>query len=356
MLAPDDLTPAEDALKTFYAEVRAADQLATVGGSLRFSAGFQDEPWVVMLDSRVRRLQTDAADWYAKKPVVTPLVLGSFSRYRNAFAAVSQALAAHVSPSEAVFLLDRLWVQATACEADVQKAREGFQDWASLVLSNLDGVNDSLQDAWRELGASEQRVVALSQQITAVQMEIGQLEGVVSLDSLSSKAVSNLVSVFSNVVSMVYKVTISGLSMPYLTAVQAFFTLGKLFVTIFANASAVHKKLAELERYGLDLRAAQRGLAQAKAAIASLYELKSLLRKQQASLASLEGFWQSEARNLHTVRDRFALMPVIPPDDPELTQLPIARAVWGTLEGEARGLLNGLTQGVHGGTEIVIAT
>lgn len=356
MLAPDDLAPVEAALRTFYAEARAADQLATVGGSLRFSAGFQDEPWVAVLDSRVQRLQKDAADWYAQKPVVTPLVLGSFSRYQIAFAAISQTLATRVTPSEAVFLLDKLLAQATACKEDARTARDEFQDWVDLVLTNLDGVDASLQDAWRALGLSGQRVVALSQQITAVQMEIGQLEGVVSLNSLSSKAVSSLVSVFANVASMVYKVAISGLSMPYLTAVQAFFTLGKLFVTIFTNASAVRKKLAELERYGLDLQAAQRGLVQAKAAITSLYDLKSLLREQQASLADLEGFWQNEARDLHTVRDKFALMPVIPPDDPELTQLPIARAVWGTLEGEAEGLLRNLTQGVHTGAEIVIAT
>jgi len=54
-----------------------------------------------MLDSRVRRLQKDAADWYTKKPIVTPLVLDSFSRYRSTFAAASQALAAHISPAEA---------------------------------------------------------------------------------------------------------------------------------------------------------------------------------------------------------------------------------------------------------------
>ncbi len=356
MLAPDDLAPVEDALKTFYAEVRAADQLAMVGGSLRFSAGFQDEPWVAMLQSRVQLLQKDAADWHTQKPVVTPLILGSFSRYQNAFAAASQALSAHVTPSEAVFILDRLWALAKDCQADAQTAQGAFQSWVGLVLTNLDGVNASLQEAWTALGASERRVVALSQQITAVQMEINQLEGVVALDSLSSAAVSSLAGVFANVASIIYKVAFSGLAMPYLTVAQAFFTLGKLFVTIFTNASAVHKKLAELERYGLDLRAAQQGLAQAKAALTSLYELKGLLLKQQASLASLEGFWQNEERNIRTVRDKFALMPAIPPDDPELSQLPIAQAVWGTLEGEADGLLNNLTQGVYLGTDIVIAT
>ncbi|MBD5117582.1 MAG: hypothetical protein HDT37_00400 [Clostridiales bacterium] len=354
MLAPDDLDAVTGTLRSVYAEMRHADRLVTTGGSFRVYDIGEKTTWVTSLRTRVALLAKDAEAWLDDKPAVASLPLSGFISYRNAFSAAAATLQGDTSKDTKVQALDRLGVAARDCMQDAQKARFQFERWTSGALTHLDDMDESIKDAWANLGRTEKKIVELSERIVAVQDGLNALTGVVAPDQLSSQTISDLAKILSNSASMVYSVAIAGLPVPYLSVLSTFFTVGKLFYTIFATDAKIHKQLKELEGCRLDLDEAQLALAQTKAALSSLYNLKQLLSGQRSSLVEIETFWQEELRNITTVRDKFVLAPYISPDDPELRQLPVAQAVWDALKGNAQGLLSNLVQGTHGKTVISI--
>lgn len=356
MLAPDDLDAVTGALKSVYAQMRHADQLVAMGGGFRVYDIGEKPTWVASLQTRVELLAKDAETWLDAKLMVASLPLFGFVRYRNAFSSTSAALRGDTSKEVKVRALDRLGIVAQGCIEDARESRFQFEHWVSGSLTHLDAVNESIKDAWANLGSAEKRVVELSERIVAVQDGLNALTGVVAPDRLSSQTISDLTKILSNSASLVYSVALAGLPVPFLSVVTTFLTLGKLFYTIFATDEKIHKQLKELETYRLDLDEAQLALAQTKAVLSSLYDLKQLLSGQRSSLIEIETFWQGELRNITTVRDRFALAPYISPDDPELRQLPVAHAVWDELKDSAQGLLSNLGKGTDGKTVISITT
>lgn len=356
MLAPDNLDAVTGTLKSVYAQMRHADRLVALGGGFRVYDIGEKATWVASLRTRVAMLAKDAETWMDDKPAVASLPLSAFQTYRNAFSAAVTALQGDHSKEVKVQTLERLYATAQSCRDDTRKARFQFERWVSGALTHLDDMDESIKDAWGNLGSAEKRVVELSARIVAIQDGLNTLTGVVAPDQLSSHTISDLSTILCNSASLVYSVAFAGLPVPYLSVVSTFFTLGKLFYTIFSTEEKIHQQLKELEHYRLELDEAQLALAQTKAVLASLYDLKLLLSGQHSSFGELETFWQGELRNIATVRDKFALAAEIPPDDPELGQLPIAQAAWDTLKGSAQALLSNLGQGSDNKTVISITT
>lgn len=356
MLAPDDLHAITGTLKSAYAEMRHADQLVTAGGGFRVYDIGEGATWVASLRTRLDLLAQDAETWLDDKPAVASLPFFGFFVYRNAFSAAADTLRGDTSKEIKVKALDRLLAAAQANISSAQKARLQFGRWVNQALTHLDDMDESIQDAWANLGSAEKKVVGLAEKIVAVQDTLATLNGVVAPDQLSSQTISDLTKVLANSASLVYSVAFAGLPIPYMSVATTFFTLGKLFYTIFSTDQKIHQQLQELEDYRLDLDEAQLALAQTKAALSSLYDLKLLLSDQHSSLTEVETFWQAEARNITTVRDRFVMAPDISPDDPELRQLPVAQAAWDTLKDSAQGLLDNLGQGVDSQTVVSITT
>lgn len=356
MLAPDNLDAITGTLKSVYAEMRHADQLVTMGGSFRVYDIGETATWVASLRARLKLLSRDAETWLDDKPAVASLPFSGFGGYRNAFSAATGVLQGDSSKEIKVEALDRLRTAAQDNLTDAEKSRFLFERWISQALTHLSDMDESIKDAWSDLGSAEKKVVALSEKIVAVQDGLAALQGVVAPDQLSSQSLSSLTTILTNSASLVYSVAFAGLPMPYMTVATTFFTIGKLFYTIFSTDKKIHKQLQELEGYRLELNEAQLALAQTKATLSSLYDLKLLLAGQRSSLSAVETFWQDEIRNITTVRDKFALASEISPDDPELRQIPVAQAAWEELKDSAQGLLSNLGQGIDAKTVISITT
>lgn len=356
MLAPDDLDAITGTLKSVYVEMRYADRLVTTGGSFRIYDIGEKATWVTSLRTRVGLLAQDAETWLDAKPAVASLPLSTFIQYRNAFSAASTVIQGDAAKETKVQALDRLGAVARSCMADAQTAGRLFEDWVRLTLTHLEDMDESIKDAWADLGSAEKKVVELSEQIVAVQDGLSTLTGVIAPDQLSSQTISDLATILTNSASLVYSVAFADLPVPYLTVASTFFTLGDLFYTIFSTEKKIHEQIKQLENYRLDLDEAQLALAQTKAVLRFLYDLKILLSCQRSSLGAVKTFWQEEIRNITTVRDKWALASCISPDDPELRQLPIAQADWDMLKDSAQALLSNLGQGSDDKTVISITT
>lgn len=114
-------------------------------------------------------------------------LFSGFITYRNAFSAASTALQGDTSKDTKVQVLDRVDNAARGCMEDARQARLQFEHWVSGSLTHLDAVNESIKDAWANLGSAEKQVVELSQRIIAVQDGLNALTGVVAPDRLHLK-------------------------------------------------------------------------------------------------------------------------------------------------------------------------
>lgn len=356
MLAPNDIDPILNSLKTFYTQVRAGDQLNAIGGSLTVYSVKNEAPWIPILRQKAEQLRQDIVGWQDVKVSIIPQTLSPFIQYHNKFHSVASFLPGAESGDMAARLLDRLINEAECNLQATRHARMQFEDWIKGAMMNVEPFNESIQHAWRDLGASERKIVTLSNEIVHIQDEIECLDGVVALDSLSSGTVSGVADIMAGAASMVYDVVVSGYAIPYLSVAKMFFTTGKLFYNIFSTADKVHKKLEYLRQYSLDLTFEQQALAQTKASLAFVYDLKGLIERQRTVLTEVEEFWQQEKRNLVTVRNFFVLNRDFTPNHPEILQLPIAETVWFSLKDASQVLVSSLNQAIDYKTRINITT
>jgi hypothetical protein len=356
MLAPNDIEPIINSLKTFYTQIRAADQLNAIGESLTLYPVKKEAPWIITLRQRTAMMRRDVVGWQDSKISIIPQTLSPFIQYHNKFHSVANFLPSAESGDMAARLLDRLVNETESNLQMTRQARMKFEDWTKKALLNVEPLNESIQQAWRDLGMSERKIVTLSNEIVHIQDEIECLKGVVALDSLSSNTVSDMAGIMAGGASMIYDVVVSGYAIPYLGVVKMFFTTGKLFYDIFSTADKIHKQIEKLSKYSLDLTFEQQALAQTKASLAFVYDLKSLIERQQTILTEVEEFWQQEKRNLVTVRDFFALSKDFAPDNPEILQLPIADSVWFSLKDASQVLAGSLNKAIDYKTKININT
>lgn len=354
MLAPDDLDAVLQSIKTIYVEMLWADQLVTAGRCFQVYDSDQDDGWVSTLRARASLLAEDAEHWLDIKPSVASKPLSTFLTYANAFCAASGSLRNGASKDVAVQSLDRLMAAADRCLADARTARLQFEQWVNDATVHTSGVEDSIRESWDILGRTERKVVELSQRMIQVQNNLQTLSGVIASDQLSSQTLDGLSTIFINTASIIYRVAIEGLSIPYLSVASTFFTFGKLFYTIYSTSDKIQAEIQALSTYRLDLSRTQLALAQTKAVIQSLYDMRQLLASQRSSFADIETFWSNELRNITTVRNKFALMETIPANDPEIQQLPLAMMTWGTLKEKTQALISALSQGTDRQTVIFI--
>ncbi len=354
MLAPDDLDAILRSLKTIYVEMLWADQLVTAGRCFQVYDNDQETTWTSTLQARVSLLAEDAEHWLDAKPSVASKPFSTFLTYSNAFFATSETLQSGASRDVVVQALDRLSAAANNCVVESRTARLQFEQWVNDAMVHTSGVEDSIQEAWAVLGSTERKVVDLSERIVQVQNNLQTLSGVVAPDQLSSQTLDGLSTILVNTASLVYNVAIKGLPIPYLSVASTFFTLGKLFYTIFSTGDQIQAEIQALGRYRFDLSQTQLALAQTKAVLCSLYDMRQLLTSQRSSLMNIETFWSNEVRNITTVRNKFALMESIPPDDPEIQQLPAAEVTWDILKNRAQSLISNFSRSVDNQTVIHI--
>lgn len=352
MLAPDDIDPILTLMDTFHAQVRLADQLDTVGGSLRICHIKSEAQWISGLRQNAEKLRGDIGGWQDVKTAVIPQTLSPFSKYLNKFSSVACFLPQAESGEIAATMLDRLLKEVESNKDAAHFARVQFEDWMKAALRNIAPLHESILHAWGDLGASEHKIVTLSNQIVQVQNDIAALDGVIGMDKLATGGQN----IMTGVASITYGVMTVGGVIPYLTVAQLFFTLGKLFYDAFTTAEKLHKKIEDLHTSSLSLTFEQQALAQTKSALAFVYDLKSLIERQQTMLPQVEEFWRQEARNLKTVRSSFALTKDFSPRHPEILQLPIAQSVWNSLKDAANGFIETFDAPMDNSTEITITT
>ena len=272
----------------------------------------------------------------------------------NAFSAASEALQSGVSKDVVMQTMDRLNTVANNCVVESRTARLQFEQWVNEATVHTRDVEDSIQESWAALGSTERKVVDLAERIVQVQDHLQTLSGVVAPDQLSSQTLDGLSTIFVNTASLVYNVAIAGLPIPYLSVAATFFTLGKLFYTIFSTNDQIQAEIEALGKYRLDLNQTQLALAQTKAVLCSLYDMRQLLASQRSSLMAIETFWSNEVRNITTVRNKFALMESISTSDPEIQQLPAAVVTWDILKNSAQSLISNFSRGADSRTVISI--
>lgn len=354
MLAPDDIEPSLKSIRGFYFNTITSDKLATMNRTLTIYPVKKETPWITEFREKAKILSTNGVAWEKEKVQIIPNVLSPFLTYKNIFSSVARLLPRVQSGEMAADILQRLLDAVENNILTSREANEHYSRWIQSTKSNVDLLNESIDNAWRDLGASEKKIVNFSEHIVKTQNKIASLADVIAPSSISSGTIGDIKDIVSNIASMSYTVIVQGYAIPYLSVGVMFFTLGKTFYDIFSTAGELQKELDELSKYRLDLTYEEQALAQTKASLTLVYEIKSLIEQQVNALGAIETFWKNEKRNISTVRDSFLLTENYNPDNPEVFQLKIAESVWNSLQMEAKHVGDKFSAGIQSDTNICI--
>lgn len=354
MLAPDDIEPIVNSLKDFYVNLLLADKLAYVAQSFTVHPLSREASWITSLRQKSEYLRNDARNWQISKLAIIPNTLTPFANYKNLFDSVVEYLQQVENGKVAAELLDRLIELIEENIKTTRRAQLSHQDWNAAINLNLVPLDECLKEGWRDLGASEAKVIKLSGEIGQITEKLNNLHGVVGIESISSGTVSSLSNVVVSMASMVYNTAVFGASIPYLSVGMMFLTTGKMFYDIFSTANEVHEQIWKLAKKSLNFTFEEQALAQTKAALIHVYDIKELIGRQQSHLAEMEEFWKSELRNVRTVRNNFALDSKYSKDNPEILQLPVAKSTWFSIKETAQTLIKDINKPVDIRTKIAI--
>jgi hypothetical protein len=354
MLAPNDIEPIVNTMVRFYANTMAADKFVAIGKSLTIHPVKNEALWISSLRYKLVNLYKNAEEWQTAKISIIPNTLSSFISYKDTFAATAKSLPNVGSGETAARMLDRLLDKISENIKAVRQARELFDNWIKAVTLNVEPLNDSIQEGWRDLRASEDKILALVRQIVQSQDKLSDLDGVITLDSISSGTVSNISGIMSNMASMIYSVAIAGYTIPYISVGVIFFTVGKLFYDIFSTADKIHNEIRNLMGYTLDLDFEQKAMVQTKSALDILYGVRELIAKQRNPLAEVEEFWKNEKRDVLTIRNNFALDNNFSKENSEILQLTIADSVWFSIGDSAKYIMANFMRPIDNRVQIKI--
>lgn len=355
MLAPDDLDPILGAVNGFHANILAADSISTILRSFTIYSAHTEADWITDLRGRMPKMANTGQLWLKSKPEISTSILPAFENYYKRFTTVAAHLPRASNGTEAAIMMDRLTRQIMANLEDVTNAKNTFTDWVNSAKAHTSYLDESITSAWRTIGSSEKKIVNLSEEIIKFQYEISQLEGTLSLASISNGTVSSAKSILTSIASIIYAVAVDGLSLPFLSVGATFFTFGKMFYDIFSSSAKIQANLKKLGSYRLDLNYEQTSLAQTKAVLMYIYDIRLMLEQQNQTLRELEAFWQSELRNVETVRHNFLISSDYNKDNSEIIQLPIAQSVWFTLGNHCESIRESFNRATNYECEIKIA-
>jgi hypothetical protein len=270
-------------------------------------------------------------DWKTGKFTILPDVLSPLISYYNRFKTVANFLPQAENGQEAASVLERLITQIEKNIIETTGAKNTFSRWVKDAKIHVEFLDESISKAWQAIGSAEKKIVTLSEQIVQIQNNLSSLDKVISLGSISGGSVGSAKTILSEVASMIYTVAIQGGSIPVMSIGVTYFTLGKMFYNIFSTSAKTQKELKNLKQYRLNLTFEQLSLAQTKAALMYVYDMRIMLERQSNTLRELEMFWQNELRNVKTVQQNFKSSKHYKKDNSEIVQLPIAQSVWHTV-------------------------
>lgn len=356
MLAPNDLEILCDTFKHFYMDVTAADQLALMEKSIHIYPFREETNWIKVFRNQSTFLHQNGIAWQDRKAAIVSSVLSPFGAYKNTFEPVANFLGHTQDIDTAVILLNQLIKKTEENIRSVHNAASSYGHWLDDTALNIAPLEKCIHDGWKELGNAEQDVIRLSEEIVQLQNNLQQLDGVITLDSLSSHTVSGISNIMTNTASMIYSVAVAGYAVPYLTVISTFFTLGKTFYDIFSTADKLQQEIQALIQHKRSLSFAQTALAQTKAVLTTVYDIKANIIKQHNSINLLEAFWENERRNLSTVKNHLLASNDYRTMESEILQLPIANSVWFSLKDISKQLLADFDRAGASHTEIKIHT
>jgi len=339
MLAPMDIEPIQNTIKAFYLDICAADKIAFASKSVNIYPLSNEYQWITGVRSNLNILSDSGDIWQKSKIGIISDIITPFITYANVFKATGNIFANATSGQVAVNILDKFIKEVNDNIISVRTAKLNFEDCIEKTLSNIDPLNDSIKNGWKQLASSEYKLTKLSEKIALTQFKILELDEAASLTSLSSIPVNDFKNICSGCVNIGYSMLVDGLSLSYLSVSLLVYSFGKMIYDISSNAKSFEKENTSLQEYSQDLNKEQKAMCQTKALIQLLYTLKDAVKIQNSALEQIETFWKDEKRNLMNTRDNFSTSKTFETKNSEALQIPVGIVVWETLENTADDLL-----------------
>lgn len=337
MLAPDDIDPILGVIKRFYFDVCTADKTAYTTKTIQIYQT-KDLGWLENVKEIFQKNSTLSNIWYNERISLVSGVTNGFMDYAAAFSSFRGMLENTEDKDRACSLLRVLLRKVRDNISTLEELNRNFNRYLSDYRSVSQKINDSIEEGWKNISCSENEILSLAEKIYAVQTQITELEGAVSLNSLNSMTVTDCKDIYTRLGSICYAMLVDGLSTPWLSVGILAYSFGKSVYDMVDNARKYEKSVRELQSYSKNFSYEQKKLAQIKVVLRMLYDYRSDIDRQDNSVNELIAFWRNEQRNIETIMNGISICDSYTSRHPEVMQLPIADTVWKMLGQAAQNI------------------
>jgi hypothetical protein len=334
MLAPN-VNPVMDNLARSYSTITRVDAFAHAAMNSAIGKLSPDPDWLGPIRQELTLLNDAGAQWQLKKPTLWAPLLTQFPDYASlfsGFAAVSNEVG---NDKEAwIKLLSELSQSLVRATNASRAAEREF----TLQVNNLNNVqtvfDSSLKKAWTALASEEEAMVAMAEQIGALQERVGTLAA-----DMSAGAISSGKSLIQSTVTITYAVLIAAsVSVPYLTIAGMLFTIGKGAYDLIVTDQKIHDAIDKITELRVAMSEEAQAAAMSKAIVQLITAFDITLAAVGRQLPALSEMWTAENQKVQgTIHALQA--GAVPRDMIELVSMPSAAATWNSLAGFVTKLL-----------------
>lgn len=324
MLAPN-VNTVKDELALAYSTVTKVDAFAYAAIGTAIGKLSPDPDWLGPIRNELALLAGAGGTWQLKKPQIWTPLLTQFPDYYtllSGFADVAKEMDKQAWLEALGALSDSLTRAANASRA----AEREFV----LQVNNLNNVetvfSSSLNKAWAALSDEEEQMVALAEQVGALQERLASLE-----TNLTAGAISSGKSYIQSSVTMAYSLlTAASFSVPYLSIAGLLFTVGKEAYDLIVTDNQINETIVKIGDLRLEMSEEAQAAAMTKAIIQLINAFDKSLALVGRQLPALSTMWANENEKVQEAIHALQAG-AVPSQMIDLVSLPSAVATWQTL-------------------------
>ena len=341
MLAPNVMY-VKDQLAAAQQTINQVDAFAYASINTSIGKLSPDPDWLQGIRDQLKLLSGTGQQWQLEKPNIWAPLLTQFTNYSSLFSSFADSVG-EIGNDREVWLevLDQLKTALSRGE-NLSRAAEGA---FKVKISDLDNVrkvmSSSLDHAWRQLGAEENRMIELATLVTSLQDQVNRLK-----DELNTTGIDGGKNYMSSTVSITYTiVSTAGVEVPILSIASLIFSTGKLFYDVIVSDAKIKETIDKVVDARNQMSSAAQAAAMTKAVIQLIDNFDKSLGRVQTKLPDMSEMWKSE--KVKVMDAISALNQGAKPQTVAQTSMRAAAATWNRLSEFVTKLSRASEQGEH---------
>ena len=288
-----------------------------------------DPAWLGQIRNRMALFSDQGSSWQQLKPDIWSEILSPFNTYYALFSGFSEVRNTLKDDKDAwKACLSQLSTNLKSIVTKVEAAEVQFNDQLSQLRNVESLLSDCLDEAWTQLSNEEQNMISLATEIGSLQTKLTDLES-----NLSATEIRDGANYTKTAATISYAIlTSTGETIPYLSIVSLFYTVGDLIYNLIVTSSDINDTINKIVELRNEMTAEAQAAAMTKALIQMINNFDKKMLTIESKLPNFSALWSCEQSKIDEVINAINAG-ANPSDVLSLVTMPAACEVWQQLSG-----------------------